>query len=284
MSFGLNYQSSRYQKFVLGVKSILGGMPMRTVKPTLLFLMLWFLAACASGPEYREQSQIIEPVSADLARVYFYRTDASGVILQPEVRLDGEIIGFAQPMGYFYIDRPPGTYLVTAKVSRERKLELTLAAGESSYVRLETRTGYAIGSIQPVLVSAEKGALEIQKTRYMGDQSVADCDPVEVAAEDAARIVVYRPTGFVGMAVPTQISIDRCKVGAVSNNGYKVFLVEPGVHRVAAVGPGGKHVEMAFEKGVTYYLKQSVGLASLSLTLSDEEAAIKKMSKLKNIE
>ena len=255
---------------------------MSTQSLVMVFLSI-VLVGCASGPTYQQQNHTLSEVDTDKARMYFYRTAVMGGVVQPEVRLDGHIIGFAQPKGYFYVDKPPGEYRISVKTEKEFSITVNLKAGEVKYFSLEPRLGAFVGNIEPVPVEVSEGEEEIKGTNYIGDTIVYDCEAETVPPAEATRIIIYRTLGFVGLAVPTQISIDRCRAGAVKANSYQVYLLNPGVHRVAPVGPGNSWVESEFEKGKTYYLRQIVGLANFKIELTDKETAVSKMAKLKKI-
>ena len=126
------------------------------------------LAGCASGPSYQEHASMIQTLAADSGRIYLYRKTAFGALMQPDVRIDDEVVGEAVPGGFFYVDLPPGTHVVSASTEAERKLSLTLDANEEKYVRLEIRMGLFVGHVKPVLVDSEVGREEIQKMKFTG--------------------------------------------------------------------------------------------------------------------
>lgn len=126
------------------------------------------LAGCASGPSYEEHSASMQPVGGGNGRIYMYRPSAFGAAVQPMVRVNDEEVGKAKPKGFFYVDLPPGNYDVSASTEAERNLNLTLAAAEEKYVRLEIKMGAFVGHVKPVLVDTEVGKEEIMKMKYIG--------------------------------------------------------------------------------------------------------------------
>ena len=144
-------------------------MQFRNMKFFLVAITTAFLAGCASGPSYQEQSANMEPVSAENGRIIMYRKSSLGAAVQPMVKVNGEEVGKAKPKGFFYVDLPPGTYDVSASTEAERNLNMTLDAGEEKYVRLEVKMGGFVGHIKPVLVDKEVGLEELQKMKYIGD-------------------------------------------------------------------------------------------------------------------
>ena len=84
---------------------------LKTLKTFALFSALVLLSACgATGPKYAEYEQKIAPVQQDHIRIYIYRILSLGWAVQPEVKLNGEVVGTAVPNGFFYVDRPAGNY------------------------------------------------------------------------------------------------------------------------------------------------------------------------------
>jgi hypothetical protein len=127
------------------------------------------LSACAtSGPKFSEMAAAMTPARSDMGRVYFYRTAVIGAAVQPDVRLNGEVIGTAVPNGFFYADRPAGNYQVTTETEVERKLTFTLDAGQVRYVRLNISMGLFVGRVYGELVDEAKGKEEIADLRFTG--------------------------------------------------------------------------------------------------------------------
>ena len=122
-----------------------------------------FLAGCASGPAFNPNS--VQPVQSDEGRLYFYRSSAAGTAVQPDVKIDGAVVGKAVPKGYFIVERPPGQYVVSASTEAKRSLTINLEAGEEKYIRLEVKMGLFAGHIKPVLVDQMTGRREILETK-----------------------------------------------------------------------------------------------------------------------
>lgn len=132
----------------------------------LAFIVM--LGGCAtSGPKFSEATTR-PAASPDTARVYIYRTAVLGAAVQPEVRLDGTVVGRAVPNGYFYVDRPPGACEITTTTEVERKLSLTLEKGQVRYVKLSLGLGFFVGHVYPELIDADIAQKEIQDLRYTG--------------------------------------------------------------------------------------------------------------------
>jgi hypothetical protein len=102
--------------------------------------------------------------------LFIYRKTALGAAVQPEVRIDDEVVGKAVPKGFFYVDRAPGHYKVETSTEVDRALSLTLEAGETRYVRLNIGIGFFVGHVYPELVDDAVGMKEIQACSYTGVQ------------------------------------------------------------------------------------------------------------------
>jgi Protein of unknown function (DUF2846) len=100
------------------------------IRPVVVVIVSLLLSACAtSGPKFTEMGASMPAAATDRGRIYFYRTKALGAAVQPDVRLNGEVVGKAVPNGFFYADRPAGNYQVATETEVERKLTFTLEPG-----------------------------------------------------------------------------------------------------------------------------------------------------------
>lgn len=142
---------------------------LKTLKILAILSALTLLSACAAtGPKYAEFARTLSPMPQDSGRIYIYRTSFLGGAVQPEVKLNGEVIGKAVPGGFFYADRPAGKYEVLTSTEVDRKLSFTLDKGETRYVRLDISIGFFVGHVYPELVEPSVGSKEIQETQYSG--------------------------------------------------------------------------------------------------------------------
>ncbi|HVM81812.1 MAG TPA: DUF2846 domain-containing protein [Stellaceae bacterium] len=142
----------------------------RAAKTILAGLCLMLLAACASGPKFSEVQEKLAARPADSGRIYVYRTAIIGAAVQPAVKLNGEVIGSAVPQGFFYVDRPAGTYEVSTATEVTRNLSLTLEPGQTRYVRLGISIGFVVGHVYPELVDDTVGSAEIQQCHYVASK------------------------------------------------------------------------------------------------------------------
>jgi hypothetical protein len=131
--------------------------------------MAVIVAGCATGGQkFKEMSSEMAAPPAGMGRIYFYRTSVFGAAVQPEVKLNGEVVGKAVPQGFFYADRPPGDYTVTTATEVEKKLTFTLDAGQVRYVRLAISMGVFVGHVYGELVDEPVAVKEMESTSYTG--------------------------------------------------------------------------------------------------------------------
>jgi len=130
------------------------------------------LTGCAAtGPKFAAQESQTPKLTADKGRVYFYRVDSMlGKALQPEVQLDGTVVGKSQPGGYFYVDAQPGSHEAQTTTEATNKVSFVLDKGEVKYVRTKVSFGVMVGRVIPELVSSEEAAKELQDLSYTGGQ------------------------------------------------------------------------------------------------------------------
>lgn len=126
------------------------------------------LSACATGATFSDMQSKIPPLGADNGRIYIYRTALIGAAIQPSVKVNGETVGDAVPDGFLYVDRPAGDYKISTSTEVERDLSLSLAPGQTRYVRLAMSMGFFAGHVSPELVDDAEGQRDISALHYAG--------------------------------------------------------------------------------------------------------------------
>jgi Protein of unknown function (DUF2846) len=129
--------------------------------PTLL------LGGCATGPKYSAVASSFPAPSPSKGRIYFYRPSALGAAVQPDIRLNGEKVGTAKPNGFYFVDRDPGDYVVSAATETEKKLTFVLELGQIRYVRLKMQVGILVGRVIPELVDGQEAVKELEGLSYI---------------------------------------------------------------------------------------------------------------------
>ncbi|RKP48116.1 DUF2846 domain-containing protein [Trinickia fusca] len=131
-------------------------------------------AGCASGPQYKDVAASIPTLAADHGRIYFFRESAfGGGMIQPEIKLNDQVVGRSIPGGFFYVDETPGDYTVSTSTEVKREVKFSLHAGDTKYVRTSVSMGLLVGHITPTLDDPETAPKEVEKLKYTGAQTAA---------------------------------------------------------------------------------------------------------------
>jgi hypothetical protein len=135
----------------------------KIAQPVLACCLMLFLAACASsGPIFKDAQAKVAPVAADSGRVFFYRPSSMfGAAVQPSIKLNGEKVGESVPGGYFFVDKPAGSYKISTETEVERDLTLVLEPGQTKYVKTHVSMGFAVGHVSPEIVETDVALKEI---------------------------------------------------------------------------------------------------------------------------
>ena len=127
------------------------------------------LAGCATGAKYTEVASTIAPVPPSQGRIYFYRPSALGAAVQPDIKLNGQKVGTAKPHGFYFVDRTPGDYEVSAATETEKKLTFTLESRQERFVRLKIQMGVFVGRIVPELVDKSEAEGELKDLSFVAE-------------------------------------------------------------------------------------------------------------------
>ena len=142
-------------------------MTIRTMLLTAALLLP--LSGCATGAKYTEVASTLPPLAPSQGRIYFYRPSAFGAAVQPAINLNGQKVGTAKPHGFYFVDRAPGNYEVTAATETEKKLTFTLEPNQERFVRLRIQMGVMVGRIVPELVDKADAERELGKLSFIPD-------------------------------------------------------------------------------------------------------------------
>jgi Protein of unknown function (DUF2846) len=126
-------------------------------------------AGCATGPKFTEVAKSISPIKPGEGRIYFFRSNSMlGAGIQPEIRLNNTVVGASKPGGFFYVDRPAGTFLAATASETEKTLSFVLAAGETKYVRSSVGMGILLYRIHLELEDAKTAQAEVETLSFIG--------------------------------------------------------------------------------------------------------------------
>lgn len=127
------------------------------------------LTGCASGPKHAEVKDSIPNLAADKGRIYFYRnSNMFGSAIQPDIKLNGEVVGSSVPGGFFFVDRAPGNYEVVTSTEVDKKLTFVLSARETKCVKTGIGLGAIVARISPELIDNAQCDTELPTTSYIG--------------------------------------------------------------------------------------------------------------------
>jgi len=132
-------------------------------------LVVLAFTGCASGPKYAEVRPTLASPAPSQGRIIFYRPSALGAAVQPDIKLNGQKVGTAKPHGFYFVDRAPGNYEVTAATETEKKLTFTLEPRQERFVRLKIQMGLMVGRIVPELVDRSEAESELKDLAYIPD-------------------------------------------------------------------------------------------------------------------
>lgn len=135
--------------------------------------LLAVLAAClfgcsATGPRFSEVSQNLPSLGENEGRIYFFRNSIMGAAVQPEVSVNGQIVGKSQPGSFFFIDRPAGSYRATARTEAEGSIDVVLRPKQTAYVQMSIGMGFLVGHPAFERVSESEGRSALPPLAYGG--------------------------------------------------------------------------------------------------------------------
>ena len=136
----------------------------------LWWLLLLLIPACASGPKFNTVENTLAAAPAGKARIFFYRATSLGAAIQPEIRLNGTVVGKAEPHGVFYVDVDPGDMEVVTGSEVEKKLTFQAGPGERRYVRSAVGFGVVVWRVYPELVDEPEARKEMADLAFTGKQ------------------------------------------------------------------------------------------------------------------
>ena len=127
------------------------------------------LAGCATGIKHDQMASGMPSLKSGEGRIYFFRSNSIvGAAVQPDIRLNGQVVGTSKPGGFFYVDRPAGNYLASTSTETEKTLSFTLQAGETKYIRSSPSFGVMVGRIVLEPETPEKAKAELGSLSYTG--------------------------------------------------------------------------------------------------------------------
>ncbi|MCR6481128.1 DUF2846 domain-containing protein [Variovorax sp. ZS18.2.2] len=169
--------------------------------------LLAVLSAClfgcsATGPRFSEVSQNLPSLGENEGRIYFYRDSIVGMAVQPEVVVNGQVVGKSQPGSFFFIDRPTGTYRATAQTEAEGSIDIVLRPKQTAYVRMSIGIGFFVGRPGFARVGETEGRSALPPLAYGGTVPVS---AKAASATPAAPSPPATPTAAAATATATPV-------------------------------------------------------------------------------
>ncbi|MEO6364407.1 MAG: DUF2846 domain-containing protein [Caldimonas sp.] len=141
----------------------------RLLKTLFCIATVAFMAGCATGPKFSDTATSMPSLRPGDGRIFFYRSSSMlGAAIQPDVKLNNEVVGSSKPGGYFWVDRPAGNYVASASTETEKTATFALAAGETKYLKTSPSFGIIVGRIVISLESPEAARAELASLSYTG--------------------------------------------------------------------------------------------------------------------
>ena len=141
----------------------------RLSKLLCVFVLALLATGCASGSKHSEMASSIPVLKNGDGRIYFFRSSSMfGAAMQPDIKLNGEVVGESKPGGFFFVDRAAGKYVASTSTETEKTLSFLLDAGETKYVRSSVSFGVMVGRVVLELETPEKAKEELSSLSYTG--------------------------------------------------------------------------------------------------------------------
>ncbi len=145
------------------------------VRCAALAVAVALLGGCATGAKYQDVVHTLQAPKAGEGRIYFLRSASFvGGALQPDIRLNGQVVGESKPGGFFYVDRPSGNYVAATATETEKTASFVLRAGETKYLRTSPSMGLIVGRVVVELESEDKALAELPSLSYTGSAAASN--------------------------------------------------------------------------------------------------------------
>lgn len=132
----------------------------------LAVLAAGLFGCSASGPRFSEMADSMPSLGENEGRIYFYRNSILGAAIQPDVTVNGQVVGASRPSSFFYIDRPAGAYRASARTEAEGTIDIVLRPKQTAYVSMSISMGLLVGRPNFERVSEAEGRNELQSLAY----------------------------------------------------------------------------------------------------------------------
>lgn len=146
-----------------------------------------FLTGCAAkGPRYTEVEASFPTLRSGHGRLVVYRSGGLGQAVQPDIKLNGEVVGSSKPEGFFFVDRTAGRYTVSARTEVEATLDVELAEGGTTYVQTSITVGLLVGHPRLTLRNESTARQHLPGLAYIGGIPLVPGAPRATAVNNTA--------------------------------------------------------------------------------------------------
>lgn len=157
----------------------------------MAYVALCLVGCGATGPRYSEIESKLPPLEKDQGRIFFYRASFLGGAVQPDVRLNGQVIGTSQPNSFFFVDRPEGNYKASAQTEAEATVNVKVLPMTVSYVAMGITMGIMVGRPTFSLVTETQAKSDLPALAYGGSvpvstRTAATSQPTPAASAQSA--------------------------------------------------------------------------------------------------
>ena len=147
---------------------------MRTISVLLAVAAMLSLSGCATfGPKYSTMKNKIAELPKEKGRIVFYRPDAIfGHGFQPDILLNGKLIGISRSGTIFYVDVDSGMYRVTVPAvlySGETTIDIGVPKNKTVYVKSYLSGSAFAGKTKVEVISSEQAITEINDLEFMAN-------------------------------------------------------------------------------------------------------------------
>lgn len=222
----------------------------RLLTAAAVLLVLWLQGCAATGPKGAEMVSTLGSIPQGYGRIVFYRSSSIvGAAVQPEIRLDGQVVGQSKPGGFFYVDAAPGKHTASASTEVASNVDIQVVAGQTHYVRSAIGLGLLVGRVVLSVEGMITAKGELSSLSYTGTSvprigtapsgGGAAAPPAAVAATTVLKVpalkrgdqVVYRVTDlYTSNAREVTYSVDRIEGDQVIfNQGGRVERIDGSV-------------------------------------------------------
>lgn len=126
--------------------------------------------ATAKGPDFVK----FEVPKENKSLLYIYRTSTTGFQIKPTIHKtniltnEDDVIGFAEPQGYFYTDIDEGNYQIWAQTETKNEISINIEKNKIYCIEHYISLGLFAGHPEFKLINLSECEQEIKKTKRSG--------------------------------------------------------------------------------------------------------------------